>query len=109
MRTLPRVAWPPPPPLASPVLRPRPHPPTGAVGGGSAGANTPASARDIHPPQETQALLASPATVLDPAAGHLRELAAGAQVIAPAGAVVQLPIGSLVPIAASLPSNVEAL
>ncbi len=70
--------------------------------GGSAGSGfTLTNAADIHLSQDTQAVLASAVKVLDPATGHLRDLAAGVTVTAPAGSVVQLPIGTVVPVLAA--------
>jgi len=70
--------------------------------GGSAGSGfTLTNAVDIQLSQDTQAALASTVKVIDSASGHLRELAAGTQVLAPAASIVQLPAGSVVPVAAS--------
>lgn len=66
--------------------------------GNAASGYTLTNAADIHLSQDAQAVLATAAKVLDPATGHMRELAAGLQVVAPAGSVVQIPIGSIVPL-----------
>jgi APA family basic amino acid/polyamine antiporter len=59
------------------------------------------NAVDIALRQDTQAVLASVTSVLDPASGDLRSLPAGTSVVAPLGALVQLPAGSVVPVMAT--------
>lgn len=70
------------------------------LGNGAGGGYTLTNATDIHLSQDTQLVIASAVKALDPASGHLRDLAAGTSLIAPAESVLQLPIGSVVPLAA---------
>jgi len=59
------------------------------------------NALDVAVHVESQAVLQEATKILDPATTHLRELAAGTQLLIPAGAVVQLPMSAVVPVAAS--------
>jgi len=59
------------------------------------------NALDIVVRSDSQAALVEATKVLDPATTHLRELAAGTQLSVPGAAIVQLPMGTVVPVAAS--------
>jgi amino acid transporter len=59
------------------------------------------NAIDIHVSGQAQAVLNEAYKVMDPATSHLKELAAGTVVSVPDGATVQLPMGTVAPIAAS--------
>jgi amino acid transporter len=65
-----------------------------AKGGGYALIN----ALDIAVKTDSQALLAEATKVMDPATTHLRDLAAGTQLIVPNGQIVQLPLATIVPV-----------
>jgi len=59
------------------------------------------NALDIAVKSDSQAVLLEATKILDPATTHLRELAAGSQLAIAAGSTVQLPMGTVVPAAAS--------
>jgi amino acid transporter len=59
------------------------------------------NALDIVVQTDSQAVLQEVTKVLDPATTQLRELAAGTPMLIPADSIVQLPMGSVVPVAAS--------
>ena len=56
------------------------------------------NALDVAVNSDSKALLAEATKVLDPATTHLRDLAAGTQLIVPSGQVVQLPLATVVPV-----------
>ena len=56
------------------------------------------NALDIAVKSDSHAVLAEATKVLDPSTTHLRELAAGTQLIVPTGQVIQLPLGAVVPV-----------
>jgi amino acid transporter len=68
---------------------------------GDAGGYVLTNALDIAVKTDSQAALLEATKVLDPATTHLRELAAGTQLLVPHGSVVQLPMATVVPVAAS--------
>src|SRR3982751_2642147 len=53
---------------------------------------------DVAVKVDSQALLSEATKVMDPATTHLRDLAAGTQLMIPAGSVVQLPLSTVVPV-----------
>jgi amino acid transporter len=53
---------------------------------------------DVAVKADSHALLSEVTKVLDPATTHLRELAAGTQLMVPGGSVVQLPLSTVVPV-----------
>ena len=65
-----------------------------AKGGGYALINS----LDIAVKTDSHALLAEATKVMDPATTHLRDLAAGTQLIVPNGQIVQLPLATVVPV-----------
>jgi amino acid transporter len=56
------------------------------------------NALDINVAANSQAVLTEATKVMDPATAHLRDLAAGTQLAVPAGSIVQLPLGAVVPV-----------
>jgi APA family basic amino acid/polyamine antiporter len=59
------------------------------------------NALDVAVKSDGHAVLLEATKILDPVTTHLRELAAGTQLAIPGGSVVQLPMGTTVPVAAS--------
>jgi amino acid transporter len=59
------------------------------------------NALDIAVKSDSTAVLLETIKILDPATTHLRELAAGTTLAIPAGSIVQLPMGTAVPVVAS--------
>jgi amino acid transporter len=56
------------------------------------------NALDIAVKSDSTALLAEATKVMDPATTHLRDLAAGTQLMVPTGSIVQLPLATVVPV-----------
>jgi len=56
------------------------------------------NALDIAVKSDSQAVLLEATKVMDPATTHLRDLAAGSQLMVPVGSIVQLPLATVVPV-----------